>query len=225
MSFKKIFIILALLLGGYFLFFSPTENVIKINNDNNNNKEVENNFKRGVLTEKYFNWLKNDLGVNEQKITQAYLERFFKEVVPPQLNLPKIDDTEIKIIDSSKENLKNYLEQTAKIKILPDEKSIDYVSIVQDIDKGNTIKILKEVLETIDDALAKLKAISVPPEAKNVHKKYIGLIKYMRVMFDDLNYAKEDPIKINYNMALSDKIIQVSNEITTEREKLANSLR
>ncbi len=225
MSFKKIFTILALLLGGYFLFFSPTENVIKINNDNNNNKELENNLKRGELTERYFDWLKNDLGVNEQKITQAYLERFFKEVVPPQLNLPKIDDTEIKIIDSSRENLKNYLEQTAKIKILPDEKNIDYVSIVRDIDKGNTIKILKKILETIDDALAKLKAISVPPEAKNVHKKYIGLIKYMRVMFDDLNYAKEDPIKINYNMALSDKIIQVSNEITTEREKLANSLR
>lgn len=224
MNFRKIVIIIILILGVYFIFIDQNTNVISINNQTNNNYG-NNNYKRGELTEKYFSWVENSLKISDPKITEDLLNKFFNEVVVPELKLPDIKDSEIKEAASLKDNLKKYLEDTAKIKILPEDKNVDYIALAQKTAKDSNDKILKEVIDSIDSGISQLKEIAVPLEAKNVHKKYLGLIKYLRSMFNDLYFAKEDPIKINYNQRLTQKIIEISDEITKEREKLAKTVR
>lgn len=226
MNYKKIFVMVVLLLGVYFIFINSSGNVIDSGKGNNNNYNYnDDGYKRGELTEKYFQWAKEELKISDPKITATLLDKFFNEVVVPELKITSIPDSDIKIAPSTKENLKNYLETSSKIKILPDEKDIDYAALAQTTLKNSNNELLKKVIASIDAAINDLNNIAVPLEAKDTHKKYLGLIKYMRVMFNDLNYAKEDPLKINYNQRLSQKIIALSEEIIKEREKLANSLK
>jgi hypothetical protein len=226
MNFKKILIIVILVLGVYFIFINPAgKNIIDTSSKKNDNNRYDSWYQKGHLTKKYFDWAKNSLKISDPKITPNLLDKFFNEVEVPQLILPTVSDSEIIITISNKENLKNYLEQTAKIKILPEDINMDYNNLAQELTKDSGLKLLEKVLSSIDLAITSLKNVPVPPEAKDIHKKYLGLIKYMRVMFNDLYNAKEDPVKINYNQKLSQNVIALSNEIIKQREQLANTLK
>jgi hypothetical protein len=162
------------------------------------------------LTIQYFLWAKEAKKITNPKIEDNLVKEFANQN-PALITITTIDDKDIILISQNDQvSVRNYLSELNKIG-LP-EGIASYKDIADSFNQ-NSVQLLNDLLAKIELAKIDFKNLQTPPDAKEIQKGYLTIIKEFSDIFSDLRFYQEDPITIELNLIKAEKLIDLSQKI------------
>lgn len=170
------------------------------------------------LTIQYFIWTQTKYAVKDPRLEDSLINDFFNTRFPVILEMPVIPNKNIDITYSEdKQVMREYIAALNNIE-LPQNFS-DYPELYEKTLAGEQIEIAK-IIEQIDSSAEKLYDLTVPINALEIHKQYLGIMETLKIIFVDLKNTQKDPVLIKLNIKKGQKLAKIANGLEEEKQKL-----
>lgn len=176
------------------------------------------NRKTKNITIKYFSWVQKKYKVDDPILKESSIREYLDLKFPQPVELPAVQtDTLIITRDNDPEILRNYIAEINNIK-LP-QSFTNYSGLYEKTLAGEKIG-LNEILKELDASIKKLYNTRVPEKALEIHKKYIGIMETLRIIFADLENTQKDPVLIKLNIKKGQELAIIASGLEEEKMKL-----
>ncbi|MEK7627252.1 MAG: thrombospondin type 3 repeat-containing protein [Patescibacteria group bacterium] len=167
------------------------------------------------LTIQYFSWVKEKYNINDPILRDSSIKEYLNIYYPIISILPDIAENKLTINnDADNQDLINYIESLNNIE-LP-QGLLDHQELYEKILNGQLVDI-DSILNELNASADKLYKLTVPKKALEIHKKYIGIVETLKIIFTDLKNARKDPVLIQYNIKKGQELAIIAADLEEEK--------
>lgn len=170
------------------------------------------------LTIQYFSWVKEKYNIENPIIQNSSIEEYLNAYYPITSVLPDIADNKLTVNrNADNQDIINYIESLGSIE-LP-QGFLNYKELYEKILAGQTVNI-DSIIDELNLSADKLYKMAAPEKAVEIHKKYIGIIEALKIIFADLKNTQKDPVLIKLNIIKGQELAKIAGELEQEKKEL-----
>ena len=171
------------------------------------------------LTIAYFEWARETSNIEDPQLSEQAIQTFLVSRKQDRLVLPTVEDSEIVRIDATgPEATKEYLDAFAQVKLPPITAS--YLDLAEGSLREDTRTIVDAVVLGIDSTYEQIRRIPAPPEAIDVQRRQLQMIKALKQLFLDLKGIRRDPVKLIRDVSWGNQLVIFSSDTEKKRQEL-----
>ena len=170
------------------------------------------------LTIQYFGWIKEKYNISDPILQDSSIKEYLNIYYPITSVLPDIAENKLTVNrDADNQDVVNYIELLNKIE-LP-QGFLNYQELYEKTLAGQTVDI-DSILNELNASAEKLYKLTVPEKALEIHKKYIGVMETLKIIFADLKNTRKDPILIKLNIKKGQELAKIAGSLEKEKIEL-----
>lgn len=170
------------------------------------------------LTIRYFGWVKEKYDIADPILQNSSIQEYLTIYYPADLVLPDIAENKLTINhNANDQDINDYIEFSNNIE-LPKSFS-NYPELYEKVLAGQNINI-DSILNELSANTDKLYKFSVPEKAIKIHKKYIGIMETLKIIFADLKNTQKDPVLIKLNIKRGQELAIIAVNLEGEKTNL-----
>lgn len=169
------------------------------------------------LTIKYFSWVKEKYNTKDPILQDSSIKEYLSIYHPITSVLPDVAENKLTVNrNADNQDIVNYIESLNNIE-LP-QGFLNYNELYEKMFAGQTVDI-DSILNELNANADKLYKMSVPEKTIEIHKKYIGVMEALKIIFADLKNTQKDPVMIKLNNKKGQGLIKIINDTEEEKRK------
>lgn len=170
------------------------------------------------LTIQYLLWSLTSLPGVIPKLETGKVNQFIQETIDTSLHFKSVEESEILVqSEDSKETVLAYFQKLREVPLPTVTES--YFDVLKRSVAGD-IQNLDKLMNQLVVIRGQLQTIPVPPAAKEVHKKYIGLIDVLLELFGDLYGIERDPVRLAANLQKGIQLVNLIKDIELSSQEI-----
>jgi len=175
------------------------------------------------LSVRYFEWARTVGGATNPQLNDQAVQQFLETEGLLEAQIPTIADNELLHTEQGgPEAVRAYLDALAQIKLPAATGS--YVDLADEIIREKQSAILDDVVLGLDLTYRDIAAVPTPPEAIEIQRGQLAMLKALKNLFVDLYTVSNDPVKLVRDIAWGGDILEHSLEVEVKRRELGASV-
>lgn len=174
------------------------------------------------LTIQYFRWVQEKYNINDPILQDSSIQEYLNDYYPVISVLSDVAENKL-IVNRAADNQEtiSYIESLNSIK-LP-QGFLDYRELYEKTLAGQTIDI-DGILNELNSSADQLYKLAVPEKAIEIHKKYIGIMEALKIIFADLKNTRKDPVLIKLNIKKGQELAIIAADLEEKKTNLLKEL-
>ena len=174
------------------------------------------------LTIQYFSWVKEKYDINDPILKDSFVQEYLNIYYPLTFVLSDVAENKLTIDrNADSQDTINYIESLNNIE-LP-QGFLNYQELYEKTLAGQTVDI-DGILTELNASADKLYKMAVPEKAIKLHKKYIGIIETLKIIFGDLKNTRKDPVLIKLDIKKGQELAIIAADLEKEKTELLTTV-